>query len=71
LEHAPWDPDHPFVLADDDAELHGLSVGILPGILGKGEEHGRLRFRLGLALPGLLPIDSPGCKAERVTNSLA
>jgi hypothetical protein len=31
LEHAPWDPDHAFVLADDDAELHGLPVRIPAG----------------------------------------
>jgi hypothetical protein len=40
LKHAPGDQDHAFVLADDDAELHGLPLGIPSGVLGKGEEHG-------------------------------
>jgi hypothetical protein len=33
LKHAPRDPDHAFVLADLDPELHGLPLGIPVGVL--------------------------------------
>jgi hypothetical protein len=40
LKNAPRNPDSAFVLANDDAELHGLPIGIPSGILGEVEEHG-------------------------------
>ena len=43
LEPAPWDPNHPAVLADLDPELHGLPLGIPAGVLGNdGWERGRV-----------------------------
>jgi hypothetical protein len=36
LEHPLGHPHHAAVLADDDAELHRLPLGIPPGVLGDG-----------------------------------
>jgi hypothetical protein len=40
VKNAPRNPDSAFVLADDDAELHGLPIGIPSGILREVEDHG-------------------------------
>lgn len=43
LEYSPGDPRHAVVLADLDAELHGLALGIPAGVL--------LQLRLGNRAP--------------------
>ena len=40
LEDAPGDAHRAFILADADAELDGVPVGVPPGIGRKSEEHG-------------------------------
>jgi hypothetical protein len=39
LEHAPGDTHHAFILADADAELDGVPVGVPAGVGRKAEEH--------------------------------
>jgi hypothetical protein len=39
LEHAPGDTHRPFILADADAELDSVPVGVPPGVRRKAEEH--------------------------------
>jgi hypothetical protein len=43
LEHAPGYPHHAAVLADFNAEFNSLPLGIPSGVIGKGEEHRRIR----------------------------
>ena len=43
LEHTPKYPHHVVVLANFNAELDSLPLGIPASVIGKGEEHRRVR----------------------------
>jgi hypothetical protein len=43
LEHTPKYPHHAVVFANFNAELDSLSLGVPASVIGKGEEHRRVR----------------------------
>jgi hypothetical protein len=47
---SPGDPGGALVLAEDDAELDGVSVGVPPDTFGECEKHCSLRGRRGFVL---------------------
>jgi hypothetical protein len=44
LEHTPKYPHHAVVFANFNAELDSLALGIPSSVIGKGEEHRRVRW---------------------------
>jgi hypothetical protein len=57
LEPAPWDPNHPAVLADLDPELHGLPLAVPAGVLGE--------WRLGNGKPRTMMLQAPSEASKR------